>query len=207
MESNAGLQDLMSYDNVIKDYIKKNEGYSPDIYKDTKKIPTTGYGFNIKAEHIKKLIPNDVLNGRRALKQDESNQIFEKVYNQAVSDARQYVGKDIFDRLPNNQKQAVIDMAYNMGITRLNGFEGMKKAIVEGNPEAIRRELLDSNYARVDVPDRALRNADLVTQKSSGLASLPSKKMSDFDVAFASARKSGKKTFEFGGKLYKVEMK
>jgi hypothetical protein len=31
--------------------------------------------------------------------------------------------------------------------------------------------------------------------------------MSSFDKAFASARAGGKKTFEFGGKLYKVEMK
>lgn len=33
------------------------------------------------------------------------------------------------------------------------------------------------------------------------------KGMSSFNQAFASAKASGKKTFEFGGKLYKVEMK
>ena len=197
-----GLQDLMSFDEAVKDYIKINEGYDPNIYKDTKNIPTTGYGFNLKAEHIKKLIPSDVLAGKRALKEDESNRIFEKVYEQSVNDARQYIGAETFDNLPNQQKQVLIDMAYNMGLTSLNKFQDMRTALQSGDMSRARRELLDSKYAREDVPDRAMRNADLLYKQDESLSGV-----SDFSKAFSEARKAGKKIFEFNGKKYTTEVK
>lgn len=197
----------MSFGTPTRDYIKRNEGYDDNIYMDTKKIPTTGYGFNINAEHIRKLIPSDVLNKKRALTKPEADQIFEKVYTQSVADARQYLGGDVFDRLPNQQKQVVVDMAYNMGLTRLSGFKGMKKALESGDMVGARRELLDSNYAREDVPNRALRNAELMHPVTSGVASLASPPKSEFNKAFAQARKAGKKTFQFNGKSYTTEVK
>lgn len=206
MASN-GLQNLMSFDAATRDYIKSNEGYDDKIYLDTKNIPTTGYGFNINAEHIRNLIPTDVLNRKRALTRPESDRIFDKVYGQAVFDARQYLGGDVFDRLPNQQKQVIVDMAYNMGLTRLNSFKGMKKALESGDMAGARRELLDSNYAREDVPNRALRNAELMHPIAGGVASLASPSQSEFKKAFAQARKAGKKTFQFNGKSYTTEVK
>lgn len=197
----------MSFDAATRDYIKSNEGYDDKVYLDTKNIPTTGYGFNIEAEHIRKLIPADVLNKKRALTKTEADQIFEKVYAQSVADARQYLGGDVFDRLPNQQKQVVIDMAYNMGLTRLSGFKGMKKALESGDMAGARRELMDSDYAREDVPNRALRNAELMHPVASGVASLASPSQSEFKKAFAQARKAGKKTFQFNGKIYTTEVK
>lgn len=166
MESSQ-LKDLVSSDEIIKAYIKKNEGYSDSIYKDTKKIPTTGYGFNIKAEHVKKYIPNDVLQGKRALKKQEADEIFEKLYSQSVKDAKQYLGGDVFNKLPNDKKQVVVDMAYNLGLPRLMGFEEMKKGILANDYNKARRELLDSKYAREDVGDRAVRNANLMYSSDS----------------------------------------
>lgn len=53
--------------------------------------------------------------------------------------------------------------------------------------------------------DRYLGNPIKEKTPLSDLSSV--NKKSNFDKAFAEARKSGKKTFEFNGKLYKVEMK
>ena len=203
-----GLQGLMSIDQQIKDYIKRNEGYNPNIYNDTKIIPTTGYGFNIKADHIKRLIPRDVLSGKRALTKPESDDIFEKVYTTAVSDAESFVGSKVFNTLPSEKKQVLIDMSYNMGGTKLRGFERMREALISGDMATARKELLDSNYARYDVPNRAMRNANLIYSDNNSLANLSSvKQKSDFDIAFAKARKAGLKEFDYKGKKIKVEVK
>jgi lysozyme len=158
-----GLEELLSFDQETKNYVKDNEGYNPNIYDDTKNIPTTGYGFNTKAAHVRKHIPRDVLNKKRALTRQESDSIFEKVYSQAVVDAEDFVTPEVFNNLPNNQKKVLIDMSYNMGATSLRKFKNMRTALQSGNTENARKELLDSEYARTDVPDRAMRNADLMT--------------------------------------------
>lgn len=147
---------------ITAKYIKENEGYNPNIYKDTKKIPTTGYGFNINAEHIRQYIPKDVLRGQRALTQQESDDIFNKVYTQSVNDARTFVTPEVFEKLSNTQKQALIDMSYNMGLTKLNKFNRLREALYKGDKIGAKREVLDSDYARKDVPNRALKNANLM---------------------------------------------
>lgn len=204
-----GLNELLNVNNTFKEYIKANEGYDPNIYNDTKKIPTTGYGFNLKAEHIREQIPPDVLSGKRALKKQEAEVIFENVYTQSINDARQFVGNETFNSLGNEQKQVLIDMAYNMGLTRLNKFNNMRKALQSGDMKTARKELLDSKYATEDVPNRALKNADLLYKDEGSLYNLISEdaKLSPFKKAFAEARKAGKKTFEFNGKKYTTEVK
>lgn len=191
-----------------KEYIKNNEGYRSDIYDDTKNIPTIGYGFNMKADHVKKYIPKDVLLGKRSLKKDESDNIFTKVYTTAVNDAEAYVGSDVFNRLSNQSKKALIDVSYNIGGTKLRGFHRMREALISNDMPRARKELLDSDYAREDVPNRALKNANLFSPEDSSLMNLSSSnKISDFGKEFSKARKSGLKEFEYQGKKFKVEMK
>lgn len=147
---------------ITAKYIKENEGYNPNIYNDTKNIPTTGYGFNINAEHIKKYVPKDVLIGKRSLTQQESDDIFRKVYVQSVNDAKAFVTPEVFEKLPDTQKQAIIDMSYNIGLTELNKFKRLREALYKGDKIAAKKEVLDSDYARKDVPSRALKNANLM---------------------------------------------
>lgn len=161
----ADLEKLMSFDQDSRNYVKANEGYNPNIYLDTKKIPTTGYGFNLKAEHIRKFIPQDVLAGKRALTERESNIVFEQAYTQAVKDAQRFVGLDTFKKLPENAKKAVIDMSYNLGLSSLMGFNKLKQALQKGDLQKASNEIINSKYAQVDVPARAKRNAKLLLIK------------------------------------------
>jgi len=71
-------------------------------------------------------------------------------------------GRDNFTNLTNSQKKALIDMSYNMGLTRLNKFKELRKALFAGDKMSAKREVLDSKYAREDVPSRALKNANLM---------------------------------------------
>jgi lysozyme len=146
---------------TVADYIKQNEGYDPRIYNDTKSIPTTGYGFNLKADHVRSYIPKEVLQGKRALQQKEADEIFMQLFGQAEKDARQYIGNNVFDSMSIPQKTALVDMSYNLGLTKLMKFEEMKKALLKGDFDTAAKEMLDSKY-RQDVPNRALRNSKLL---------------------------------------------
>lgn len=74
-----------------------------------------------------------------------------------------------------------------------------------GNRYASNKEYEKGLREQVAYIDRYLGNPAKGTTPLSDLSSVNNK--SNFDKAFASAKKSGKKTFEYNGKLYKVEMK
>ena len=173
----AGLQDLIPFSVLSKQSIKKNEGYDPNIYNDTKKIATTGYGFNTEEAHVKKLLPKDVLDKKRGLTPEESDSIFESLYSTATKDAMDFVTPEIFGQLPLEAKQVVVDMSYQLGGPRLRGFEEMQKALKSGDMETARKELLNSKYATQDTPNRALRNANLLSpqQNISSLSTILNK--------------------------------
>ena len=202
------LTELVSFENNAKDYTRRQEGYNPNVYNDTKNIATTGYGFNLKEPHVRRLLPKDVLSGERPLTQIESDVAYDILYNIAAQDARDFIGQKTFAGLPNNAKQALVDVSYNIGGTKLRKFENMREALINGDMKTAREELLNSKY-KDDVPNRALRNADLIFQSSEGLSNLSTTlaPKSDFGKAFAKARKAGLKEFDYNGRKIKVEMK
>lgn len=142
-------------------YVKGNEGYRSEIYDDTKGLKTIGYGFNLKDKTTAKLLPADVLSGKRKITQDEAEEVFTKRFAIAIDDAISFVGKEYFDKLSNSQKKGLIDMSYNMGAKSLNGFDELRKALQSGDKLKAKYEVLHSQY-RKDVPARALRNSNLM---------------------------------------------
>ena len=148
---------------MTMDYVKGNEGYSSKIYNDTKELETIGYGFRIKDETTRALLPTDVVNGKRDLTREEADSVFKKRFEIAMSDAVSYMGgKDNFSKLTKTQKKGLIDMSYNMGLTSLNGFDELRKALFSGDKLKAKAEVLNSKYATKDVPNRALKNANLM---------------------------------------------
>ena len=97
--------------------IANEEGFRPDIYKDTKGNRTTGHGINIDDPVNAKLLPKDVLEGKRQLDPNESFEILNTKVYEAEKDAEKFIGRDIYNKLSPNQKQALVDMSYNMGFT------------------------------------------------------------------------------------------
>jgi len=121
------------------------EGWRPNIYRDTKKKRTVGWGFNIDEPSIAKLLPGDVVSGKRPLTQEEAKPVFEKVYKEAQNVARRYAGKS-FDSFPPDVQYALTDMAYNLGETKLSGFHEMKKAVLSSDMAGMAREMKDSDW-------------------------------------------------------------
>lgn len=155
-------------------YIAENEGYRDTIYKDTKGKRTVGYGANIDDPTVAALFDKDVVSGKRAVTKQEATDVLNKLKERAIKDAIQFAGEDVFNRLSLEQKRSLVDMSYNLGLPSLLGFKGMKKALAEGNYEMAGKEMLDSKYAREDVPNRARRNAESfgIKQKESKLNKL-----------------------------------
>ncbi len=126
-----------------KDKTKNYEGFSSDVYKDSVGKRTVGYGFNLEDTSID--LHPDVVSGKRPITKQESDTAFDKRYSIAEKDARKFLG-DSFNKLNQDQKDTVVDMAYNMGYARLSTFKKFKASVQEGNWGKAAEELKNSKW-------------------------------------------------------------
>lgn len=143
-------------------YTMKEEGFRGMPYIDTKGIKHVGYGFNMNGIAAP-YIPQAVKDGKRAMTQQEGQDIFNKVYPMAIVRAQKFAG-DGWVKMNDGQRKALVDMSYNMQ-GGLSGFKNLKSAIENGNFNTAAREILNSKYGRIDAPNRAKRNATLIQMK------------------------------------------
>ena len=122
----------------FKQMTKDFEGYRDRPYKDTKGIPTVGYGFNISSGGI----PDDVATGKRPMSVPEADAIFEPKYAEAQGRAARFAGR-AYGSLDETKQGILNDMAYNLG-DRLFKFEDMRSAIVENRLGDAPAEMKDS---------------------------------------------------------------
>ena len=66
-----------------------------------------------------------------------------------------------FNDLDDVRKDAIIDISFNLGATRLRGFQRALAAMEKGNYKEASTEFLDSKWRR-DVGGRALELADMI---------------------------------------------
>jgi len=157
------LDQLFRQPDPLLDFIAENEGFRSTVYKDTKGLNTVGYGFNLTDPSVSALISSDVTEGRREMRRLEAEGVLQKRAAQATQDAKIFLGGDVaFNKLSENQKIGVVDMSFNMGLTRLRKFKKLRAALIKGDKVEAAKEVLDSKYARKDVPNRALKNATLI---------------------------------------------
>ena len=63
--------------------------------------------------------------------------------------------------MDDNRKRALVNMAFNLGLSRLRSFKRMLKALAEEDFETAAAEALNSRWAE-QVGDRAARLATLI---------------------------------------------
>ena len=66
-----------------------------------------------------------------------------------------------FDGLSEKRKEAIINLVFNMGLTKFKQFKKTISYIEQGLYELAGTELLDSNYAR-QVGNRSIRVANML---------------------------------------------
>lgn len=87
--------------------------------------------------------------------------VFEADLDTAVSNAKQIFPQ--FNIIPPKVQLAILDMLFNMGINRFRGFKKTIRLIHAGRYAEAAVEALDSEWAKHDVPNRAVRVAKLLS--------------------------------------------
>ena len=125
----------------IRDHIKEYEGFSQLAYEYPAGFLTISYGRNLETKGISK---------------EEAEYLLKNDIEQCLKELRGIMNR--FDDLPDKAQLVLVDMCYNLGLSKLLNFENMLDAIDSGNWEKASEELLDSRYA-AQVKRRARINA------------------------------------------------
>jgi GH24 family phage-related lysozyme (muramidase) len=132
-----------------QDYTKLCEGFTPVAKKDTPPAWEIGYGFDsVNGAPVK---PGDTMT------QEQADAYFPTPYNLAQTQASSILGSAWIGLNPVRQA-ALIDMAYEMGGTRLSRFVHMLSAIRSGDWQTAHDECLNSDYGQ-EVENRANRTS------------------------------------------------
>ena len=128
----------------LRETIIRHEGIRLDMYQDTLGIYTVGVGHNIQEKGISQAVMELML---------------EEDVAEAVSELKRSVS--FFSKMPEQVQEALVNLAFNMGIPRLMQFKKTLAYLRDGNFEAAADELLDSRYAE-QVGRRADEVADMI---------------------------------------------
>ena len=124
--------------------VRRNEGLSYLPYRCSAGALTIGYGHNLEARGI------DITVAELLLKQDL--EIAEKEVKNAFI---------WWPKLDDARMGVIIEMCYNLGISRLVGFKKMLAAVEAGDYKTAAQEMLDSKWAR-QVKGRAVELAKIM---------------------------------------------
>jgi GH24 family phage-related lysozyme (muramidase) len=113
------------------DYIKKEEGFRPEVYEDTTGTRTIGYGTT-----------EDIPEGR--ITEEQASQIMRKRVLQGATELSNVLTRD---DLTQSQQDALIEMQYNVGLPEMVNT-GLIKLINERKDNEVRQKLFRYNKAR-----------------------------------------------------------
>lgn len=139
----------------------RDEGIRDRAYYDTKGIMTIGVGFNLsrpEALPLFSMLGYDLSEIRQyGQKVDRADIFF--LLDLDISSAEKDIRKVIknFDQLSEKKQRALMNMLFNLGVTRFSRFKKMIKAIHEYDYTTASKEMLNSKWAKEDVPNRAER--------------------------------------------------
>ena len=122
-----------------------------------------GIGYNLENASAERdlldagVLPKDLasvmkVNGM-ALTDKQADALFDISYQQATSRAQGFSPN--FRKLPQEMQETLINMSFQLG-NRLNDFKDMRAALEEGDYDAVKKEMIDSDWAK-QTPDRAKR--------------------------------------------------
>jgi len=129
------------------DMLKRHEGVETHAYECSEGKVTVGVGRNIDQK------------GGMGLSEDEIDYLLQNDIERVIKElASEYTW---FNGLDDVRKDAIIDIAFNLGATRLRGFRRALTAMEAGNYTEASTEFLDSRWAK-QVGGRALELTDMI---------------------------------------------
>ena len=128
------------------DQLKRHEGVRSHAYRDNAGYLTIGAGRNIDCD------------GGLGLSADEIDYLLHNDVDRCFSELEPF---DWFSELDDVRQDALINMCFNLGLTRLLHFNKMIDALQNKDFELAAAEALDSRWAR-QVGDRAVEVASMI---------------------------------------------
>lgn len=141
--------------NSIIDFTKMAEEsgrYKSRAYKCPEGKWTIGYGTNIEERHNAKNLERlgynvkRLIRGEERITKEDADRLLYWGLEQAISDARQFLPN--FDEQPLRVKSILTDMAYNLGINRLNSFRNFKESLINKDYSRAKTEMINSLWFR-----------------------------------------------------------
>lgn len=125
---------------MSREMIKEHENIRLDVYEDSLGNKTVGYGHLIDADS-----PKDIRNLKLGEKISEkrAEEIFEEDYTYHLRAAKKIPG---FSKASKSQKEALVDLTFNMGPSWYKNFPDFAEAFEDGNYAKAAEELVDSDW-------------------------------------------------------------
>lgn len=167
MASSGAIEQIKSDEGFSKkaEKIKTQGGGQEDFF-------TIGHGFSLqnKSRAREDLILAGVhparvdttMNGEVEISAGVADTLFQISLQRAERDAENIFSN--FASVPQNIKDVLVNMSFQLGATNLRKFKKMKKAVESENWPEMRKEMLDSKWARSDSTSRANRLAKQVKE-------------------------------------------
>jgi lysozyme len=164
----------------LKKELRRDEGVRYSPYKDSVGVWTVGCGWNLEARGLPNTVELLVEGGRRrfpllepmspldatrlaergfTLTVDSIDFLLDLSIRDATTDARELVHD--FENLSDDRQRAFVNIAFNLGQSRMAGFRKMRAAAKRYDWAECSRQMLDSKWAR-QVGARADRLAAMV---------------------------------------------
>jgi lysozyme len=135
--------------------IKREEGFRATAYKDSKGLPTIGYGTLLPFDTIELTLLSDP----QRVTEPEAELLLKYRLEKVIYEINNKKNKAI-KNLTTNRRCVVYQMGYQMGSAGLFGFKNMWTAIEDKDFAKATKEMLSSKWAEEDSPKRANRLAD-----------------------------------------------
>ena len=126
----------------------KNEGNRSDAHP-VNGVMHIGIGYNLEDEDNKQFLKKqgidlqELLDGR-LLTDNETKILYNYSLTKAFNDIQKYDKN--FAKRPEPVKMALVDMSFNLGLTKLNKFVDMKAALMNNDYNAAADEMVDSKW-------------------------------------------------------------
>lgn len=120
--------------------LKAHEGIKSNSYLDSKGLPTAGIGHLLRADEIAQYPIGTKVSD------EQVSRWFQQDSATSIKDAQNFIGMETWNKLDDNRKRALADMAYNMGADRLGQFKTFKKEMQAGNYDQAAKQIENTPY-------------------------------------------------------------
>ncbi len=133
----------------LREELERDEGCVYNVYLDHLGYPTFGIGHLILDSD-----PEHGLEVGAIVSEDRVVEVFKQDIQSVLSDCNRLY--EDFDDLPEEAQRVIANMMFNMGLTRLSKFRGMKRGVDNRDWNEAADEMVDSRWYR-QVTNRADR--------------------------------------------------